>query len=182
MPNSKDPHFGSLQKTADCISVYLLSVFLAIFIGVLPSFGLTEGDYTYTTNASGQATITDFTSTYTGPLFITNSLGGSPVIGIGNNAFESCAKLTDVTIPTSIATVGKYAFRYCYGLASVSIPECVTNIGEYAFYSCTNLSSVTIPRSVSNISNYAFQYCTRLNSVILSSGGASGFSVGKSIG
>ena len=93
-----------------------------------------SGPYTYTV-ADNKATITEFDTTYSGALSITNELGGCPVTSIGHSAFFDCKSLTSVTIPAS-----------------------VTNIGDYAFSDCTSLTSVTIPSGVRNIGYGAFQY------------------------
>ncbi|MCL1931897.1 MAG: leucine-rich repeat domain-containing protein [Treponema sp.] len=53
--------------------------------------------------------------------------------------------LTNITIPSSVASIGRDAFRECFDLASIIIPPSVTSIGDGAFYSCDNLT-VTISR------------------------------------
>ena len=49
---------------------------LALMLSVVVSHALTDGPYTYTVSADGQATITAFSLSYSGHLDITNSLGG----------------------------------------------------------------------------------------------------------
>ena len=106
---------------------------------------LTQGDYTYTVTA-GQATITDFNTSYSGALSITNTLGGCPVTSIGTSAFGFCSKLISVTIPGSVTNIGSFAFSSCTGLSSVTIPSSVTSIGFNAFQNCTNLPPETLSR------------------------------------
>ena len=62
------------------------------------------------------------------------------VSSIGYSAFEDCAGLTSINIPSSITSIGDSAFCDCSGLTSINIPENVTSIGEDAFYSCDNLT------------------------------------------
>ncbi|WP_410264753.1 leucine-rich repeat domain-containing protein [Barnesiella intestinihominis] len=89
-----------------------------------------------------------------------------PVTSIGDGAFSSCIRLTEVTIPNSVTTIGSSAFYNCRGLKTVTIPNSVTTIGNSAFSSCTGLTEVTIPNAVTSIGSYAFTSCTGLKKVI----------------
>ena len=80
----------------------------------------------------------------TGHVAIPSSLGGFPVVGIGEYAFGSCHGLEGVTIPEGVTAIGKYAFYNCFRLEGMTIPESVTAIGQYAFQSCDGLKSVHI--------------------------------------
>lgn len=128
----------------------------------------TQGYYTYTTNATGQATITAFDRGYSGTLVMTNALGGCPVTAIGADAFADCVFLTNVTIPDGVATIGNYAFFNCRSLSSIMISTSVTHIGDHAFHSCVSLPSITISTGVTHIGNYAFFNCISLTSVTIS--------------
>jgi|GEM_PF-425485 len=157
--------------------------------------GLVMGDYipegyTYTVT-DGKATITGYLGAG-GDITIPTTLGGCPVIAIGDSAFLNNVNITDLTIPSSVRTIGylsfantdmisvnidsgvssigPYAFAYCYELASINIPESVTSIGARAFRECTSLTSMTIPDSVTVIGIYVFMQCTSLTSVIIGNG------------
>jgi len=74
----------------------------------------------------------DSVSPQTGDLAIPSSLGGSPVVQIGN---EMC----------------------CWsGITSVEIPEGVRIIGTTAFYHCLNLRRVSLPNSLKRMYKQAF--------------------------
>ena len=90
-----------------------------------------------------------------------------PVTSIGDGAFSSCTRLTEVTIPNSVTTIGSSAFYSCRDLQTVTIGNSVTTIGSWAFTSCTRLTEVTIPNSVTSIGDYAFSSCTRLKTVTI---------------
>ena len=90
------------------------------------------------------------------------------VLGISDYAFNSCEKLTSITIPNSVTNIGYGAFRSCKGLTSITIPNSVTFIGSYAFYECINLTSITIPNSVTSIGDYPFFSCPKLEKIIVS--------------
>ena len=108
---------------------------------------------------------------------------------IENYAFDDCAKLIGIFLPSTIKSIGDYAFRSsglenviilsgvtsigssafnsCSGLKSVEIPFGVTKISDSVFRNCTALKSVTIPGGVSTISNSAFQGCSGLESITI---------------
>lgn len=56
--------------------------------------------------------------------------------GIGESAFENCAKLACVVIKSNIKTISKNAFKGCTGLKSVKISKGVEHIAEDAFDGC----------------------------------------------
>jgi len=138
------------------------SMLFALFLLPLISNALTEGDYTYTV-ANGQATITAFNRSYSGPLSITNNLGGYPVTSI--RGFEHCDRLTVVTIPGSVTNIGQYAFNSCDRMTSVTIPDSVISIGNNAFQYCMNLPSITIPSSVTSMGASVLSSCPLLTGI-----------------
>ncbi|MCR4963670.1 MAG: leucine-rich repeat protein [Firmicutes bacterium] len=87
------------------------------------------------------------------------------VTGIGNNAFESCRKLTSVNISGNVTSIGISAFYNCSSLTNATIGNSVISIGQYAFTYCSSLSSVFIGNSVTNIDSYAFAGCDALRDV-----------------
>jgi hypothetical protein len=61
-------------------------------------------------------------------------------------AFDGCAGLTGVTIPTSVVSIGARAFSGCSNLSHITIPAGVKSIGIGAFSGCTGLTSPHIIR------------------------------------
>ncbi|MBO7207128.1 MAG: leucine-rich repeat domain-containing protein, partial [Kiritimatiellae bacterium] len=119
------------------------------------------------TVSNGKATVTDVPETVSGSVTVPSTLGGYPVMSIGDYAFHNYRSLTSVTIPDSVTSIGEDAFWYCRSLTSVTIPDSVTSIGDYAFWDCSSLTSVTIPDSVTSIGDYAFWDCSSLTSVTI---------------
>ncbi len=108
---------------------------------------------------------------------------------IGDQAFNSCKKLTTIRLPQGITSIGSKAFCYCDALSSIIFPEGVTSLGTSAFDQCTSLTaidlpeslttlgngvfsrsglvSITIPDNVTNLENSTFSSCESLTSVTL---------------
>jgi len=95
------------------------------------------GDFSYDT-INGAIIITGYYGVG-GDIGIPGTINGLPVVGIGEDAFDSYGSLTSVTIPKSVTNIGDYAFDYCYNLTSVTIGNGVTSIGFEAFNECGSL-------------------------------------------
>ena len=94
----------------------------------------TEENYFTYEIVDGKATITGFDKGFAGEVVIPKTLGGAPVIGIGEIAFQYCECLTAVTIPNSVTNIGAAAFYGCTGLITITIPDSITSIGGLAFH------------------------------------------------
>ncbi len=105
---------------------------------------------------------------------------------IENEAFSSCSKLTQITIPASVTVIGSNAFGRT-ALKSVQLPESLQEIqgrafgytsleeikfpiglkyiGGSAFSGCSSLREVRIPSSIERIEGAAFGSCSGLKKV-----------------
>ena len=77
------------------------------------------------------------------------------VTEIGGWAFNSCADLVSVEIPTTVKTIGMNAFWECTGLAEITIPASVTEIATCAFGMCTSLKEVYFKGDAPEYNAYA---------------------------
>ena len=82
--------------------------------------------------------------TISGALEIPAEYNGLPVTTIGASAFNGCASLTSVTIPSSVTSIKDNAFSGCKKLTSITIPSSVTSIRSGAFTVCIGLESITV--------------------------------------
>ena len=109
-----------------------------------------------------------------GNVAIPDTLGGRPVAGVGDGAFEFCHDLTGVVIPHSVTRIGDRAFAGCHNLTDVDFGNGVTNIGRYAFYYCfyyfRQPVRLVIPDSVTNIGPWAFSGCAGIAEVVVGNG------------
>jgi hypothetical protein len=71
-------------------------------------------------------------------------------------AFDGCAGLTGVTIPTSVVSIGARAFSGCSNLSHITIPAGVKSIGIDAFRGCTGLSSAYVEGNAPNNDDSVF--------------------------
>ena len=82
---------------------------------------LTSGDYEYTFNDDGSASITRYRGKAEA-LSVPAELDGHTVTSIGDEAFTSCGYLTTITLPDSVTSIGKYAFAECPKL-TLTVPR-----------------------------------------------------------
>lgn len=91
-------------------------------------------------------------------------------------SFLASAKITSLSLPSSLTSIGNYAFYNCSNLSSLSLPSSVTNIGSYAFQNCNGITSLTIPENLTSIASNAFSGCNNItqltwNAINLSTNG-----------
>ncbi len=139
---------------------------------------------------SPEAAISTNTS---GVLHIPTTLGGLPVVRLGDGAFAECNGLAEVVVPSSVHTVCHGTFKNCRGLTALTISESVTNscgCEIVSFTKCdnlteltltggagtirkrllcgnTNVTSIVVGEGVRSIEHMAFALCSRLGSVTL---------------
>lgn len=88
-------------------------------------------------------------------LVIPEQIDGSPVVGIGANAFQSVRyAFTSVYMP-SVQYIGEHAFEERYAGADLDLRN-VRYIGSYAFQNCSGLSNITLGAELTAIGERAF--------------------------
>ena len=137
----------------------------------------TQGDYTYITNAAGQAIIIAFNPKFTGPLSIPSTLGEHRVTCIGDAGIQCCANLTRVTIPASVTNIGKGMFYACAGLTDITVDagnEKYSSLDGVLFnkdqttlilFPYGKAGSYAIPARVTKIEASAFRHCPGLTAI-----------------
>jgi len=92
------------------------------------------------------------------------------ITSLGDYAFYSVNKLTEVSLPPDITSIGSYCFANEVSLTSIDIPKGVSRIGEYAFCDCSRLTDISIPVGVAHIGEHAFCGCSRLTDISIPEG------------
>lgn len=98
-----------------------------------------------------------------GKIIIPKEINGRPVVGITENGFKDCSKITEVVLPDTVTEIGKKAFSGCSSMESINIPDGVEIIGAAAFNECTSLTGISIPDAIESIGDLAFCGCWRIN-------------------
>lgn len=122
------------------------------------SFALINGDTEYEVS-KGE-------SEPEGTLVIPEYYGNLKVTAVAEYAFNDCAMLTGVIMPSGVTTIGSLAFGSCGRLAFADFPSGLAQIGDSAFCGCYALTNVSIPSRVSSIGANAFE-CCRLRTLVL---------------
>ena len=131
-------------------------------------FGVTEYGQRYWITEDNTATIWKYRGAAT-RLDIPETIDGFTITEIAASAFNGCAQLREVSLPSSITSIGNSAFAECRELAHVVIPENVTIISPFVFSNCTNLTDIAISESVTTIGEGAFSGCSGLKSILIPS-------------
>ncbi len=115
----------------------------------------------------GAVCITMYNDVGISNVVVPDTLGGLPVMGIENSAFSRCDYVESITIPEGITYIASWAFMECMRLTDVSIPGTVATVQSNTFYNCPSLTSITLGDGVSEIGPSAFSECTSLTSVTI---------------
>lgn len=91
------------------------------------------------------------------------------VISIGESAFENCASIKSLVIPSTLKALSDSAFYKCTSLEAVSFANgsVLEKIEPSAFKDCTKLSYIAISEGVTAISKYVFRGCSSLAKIDL---------------
>ncbi|HZJ78620.1 MAG TPA: leucine-rich repeat protein [Clostridia bacterium] len=139
---------------------------LSVQISLVTVNAAVSGIYTYTvSNNEAKIIECDFEKA-NGIITIPETLGGYPVVEIGEYAFQWCDGITDVIIGDNISTIGAYAFYWCDSLKTVVIGDSLVEIKTATFLFCQKLESVTFGNSIKTISADAFANCTKLDNLV----------------
>ena len=76
-----------------------------------------------------------------GPVYIGAYYKGLKVLGIKEEAFKDCDRITNIYLLDGMYSIGENAFDGCSSLESINIPSTVESIGYGAFLNCTKLKS-----------------------------------------
>lgn len=90
------------------------------------------------------------------------SYSSDTLTSVGSNAFQSCSKLTTVSLPNA-TSLGLSSFNACSSLVSIEVPK-VTSITTQTFYGCDALETLNLP-SVKTTGTQGVRHCDKLTRV-----------------
>ncbi len=158
-----------MKKTVLRILVLVMAAAVALTVVHFAAMGNntpTDTAFTFAVEDGG-AILTGSNDTLSGAVMLPDTLGGYPVVGIGENAFKDCTDVTAFFLPDTVTSIGAYAFENCTSLAQAVLPAGLDSIGDGAFWKCAGLVSISLPASVRSIGSCAFYQCTGLESVVV---------------
>ena len=82
-----------------------------------------------------------------------------------DNQTNTLLKGFNSSIPSTLKVIGQEAFDSCENLTEITIPDSVTSIGSYAFWNCPNLERVVLGSGVQTLNRFAFGSCSALQEV-----------------
>ncbi len=88
------------------------------------------------------------------------------ITAIGNEAFRSCTKLRQISIPTSVKSIGSHAFAGDALVEELDLSG-VEAIGENAFSGMAGLKEAALSEDVKEMGAGAFRGCTSLNQIFI---------------
>ena len=118
-----------------------------------------ESEFRYTVS-DGKVILTAYVGERS-EVVIPNTLGGYPVVAVGDRAFLNQTAMTSVTIPDGVLEIGWFAFSGCVSLETVAIPNSVRAISYGAFQNC-DMTLTVFCASGSYAEAYAQSYGMRL--------------------
>lgn len=161
-------YYGGTKVTWEALGPVLTQKAMVVY----ESEGPASDEVWYTSNEipgieSGRIQFDALTGTITAAEEVTvanipESINGTPVVAIAEDAFRQLDTLTKLTLPKTITFIGNWAFSDCVNLTEIILPEGLKSIGDNAFVNCVSLKKITIPKSVETIGNFAFFGCSSL--------------------
>ena len=103
----------------------------------------------------------------TGDVYIGAYHDNKKVLGIRDEAFKDCDRITSVYLLDGILDIGDSAFEGCTSMVSIEIPSTVKSLGANVFKNCESLEKVTLPQGLVEIVSNAFDGCDSLKEIIL---------------
>ena len=151
--------------------VLLLLLTVCLMICCAQALAETEGDWTYSVDRYGVATLTGYIGRETS-LVLPESLGGYEITAVGQSAFAGNTAIKKVVIPDCYTTIGARAFENCTRIASLSLGGGISTWGKDwgyggAFAGCVNLFEVDFAHGITSIGHAAFKGCTLLDAIYL---------------
>lgn len=97
-------------------------------------------------------------------LEVPSRVGPFKVTALRDTAFESCNKITKITLPETLISIGKHCISSCDRLTEIKLPESLERIGDESFVDLP-ITKITIPASVTSIGADVLTNNTKLEKI-----------------
>ncbi len=163
------------------LTARLFVLFLCLFLALPASareIKLSGRFYYYIENDG--AVVTEYTGVAT-DLTVPDTLGGRPVVAIGEFAFWQNKKTVSITLPATVASIAPGAFGYCDKLRTIVIKNDRFRFEDGVLYDeqsnalhtalyAVKIETFAVPKGIKTISAYAFANHDELTAITLPSG------------
>ena len=95
-------------------------------------------------------------SAFNGNKTMTDLIMPDSVVTIGENAFEKCAKLKNITFSNNLEEIKYDGFSGCKALKEVHLPDTIRTLGSGVFGGCPKLQTVTCNSAVYQMGSNPF--------------------------
>lgn len=82
-------------------------------------------------------------------------------------AFKTCTKIEEISIPHNVISIGEAAFKYCKALRNITISDAVKLIGVDMFTECYALESITVDANNPIFSSYDGALYNKAKTIII---------------
>ena len=147
-----------MTKTIKKSLALLLSILMLMSVVPMGISFAADSDYTYTVTDE-KVTITKYTGSDE-ELVIPDTLGGYPVVAIGERAFRNNSSIKKIRFADSIETIGNLAFYQCKTLEEVNLGNGVKTLVGSSFSNCGTIGTLIIGKSLAVVGTNTFNGTT----------------------
>ena len=150
------------------VAVCMVVVMLPVSAFAADTTEYTSGNYKYTLDSKGNATITGYTVAGN-DLVVPSEIDGYPVTVVGKYAFAQKWGCTGtIEIPASVVKLDEGAFQWSEATKIIFAENSALKVvGIDAFSGCAAVEEVVLPDSVTTIETGAFQNCLKLKKLFV---------------
>lgn len=173
--------FKTVQKRITALFLVLVLLLSVAGTAALAEDDIIEDNLLTFEIVDGEAVAIACDPAASGELVLPDAIGGYPVTGIGEQAFDSCSRLIAIKLGKNVAAIGEQAFYGCTSLKKFTVDEAnaaFTTDETGALYDKEKtllmqypigLSSTafTVPDGVTAVGAYAFAHARKLQSIAL---------------
>lgn len=134
----------------------------------LSTFPLTDEAAFATEPVDGGVAITSCTDKDSIVIVVPDSIGGQPVVAIGDYAFSEM-NMQGVVLPDTVEEIGYASFILCANLKYIDLGSGLKSIDSMAFNDCHSLERIEFPEGMTTFYGVPMVYCESLTDIVVPS-------------